>query len=76
MDMVIYFSFGILNVVIYFLFLKTYKKKTGIDLDSNDKFDICMNIIAFIFTGPFGTMILAILGLFLYGMWRKHYRKK
>jgi hypothetical protein len=35
-----------------------------------------MNIVACFLVGPFGTMALILLGLFLYGMWRKYYKKK
>lgn len=76
MDIILYFAFGVLNICLLYLFIILYKRNTGIDLDSKDKVDMGLNIIACFLIGPFGTMILILLGLFLYAMWRKYYRKK
>ena len=74
--MILYFSFGILNVCLLFLFIYCYKRNTGIDLENKDNGNMIMNIITFILSGPFGTLVLIALGLFLFWMWRKYYRKK
>lgn len=76
MDVIFYFAFGVLNICLLYLFIILYKRNTGVDLENKDKFDMGMNIIACFLIGPFGTMVLILLGLFLYGMWRKYYRKK
>ena len=69
----LYIAFGLLNICLFNLFVNTYKLKTGVNLsDDNDIY----NKIAFIVSGPFGTMILIMLGTFLLWLWRKHYRKK
>ena len=73
MEVFLYISFGLLNISLFNLFINNYKLKTGVDLtDKNDVY----NTIAFIVSGPFGTMILILLGAFLLYLWRKYYRKK
>lgn len=74
--MIIYFSFGLLNICLLYLFIILYRRNTGVDLENKDKFDMFMNIVACFLSGPFGTGMLILLGLFLFGMWRKYYRKK
>ena len=76
MDLIFYFAFGVLNICLLYLFIILYKRNTGVDLESKDKFDMVLNIIGCFLVGPFGTMVLILLGLFLYGMWRKYYKKK
>ena len=76
MDIILYFAFGVLNIGLFYLYIKMYKRFTGVDFEIYDKIEKCMNLIAYFITGPFGTMILMFLGLFLFGLWRKHYRKK
>jgi len=76
MDLIFYFAFGVLNTCLLYLFIILYKRNTGVDLENKDKFDMGMNIAACFLVGPFGTMVLILLGLFLYGMWRKYYKKK
>jgi hypothetical protein len=69
----LYIVFGLLNICLFHLFVNTYKLKTGVYLrDDNDVY----NTIALFVSGPFGTMILILLGTFLLWLWRKHYRKK
>lgn len=76
MDEIFYFAFGILNICLLYLFIILYRRNTGVDLDSKDKLDMGMNIVCLFLSGPFGTGILILLGLFLFGMWIKYYRKK
>lgn len=72
MDLIFYFAFGVLNVCLLFLFNYLYKRNTGVEL--NDK-DELINIISCIISGHFGTMVFILLGLFLFGLWTKYYRK-
>lgn len=74
MDVIIYFAFGLLNVVLLWLFNYSYKRNTGIEL--TNKKDEFINILACIISGPFGTIMAILLGLFLLYLWRKYYRKK
>lgn len=76
MDVIFYFAFGILNICFRYLFILLYKRNTGVDLENKDKFYMGMIIVAYFLSGPFGTAMLILLGLFLFGMWRKYYRKK
>ena len=76
MYIVLYFAFGLLNIFLLYLFIISYKQNTGIDLDKEDKIDMSMNMLSCFISGPFGTMVIILFGLFLYSIWRKHYRKK
>ena len=76
MDLIFYFAFGVLNICLLYLFIRLYRRNTGVDLENKDKLDMGMNIVACFLIGPFGTMVLILLGLYLYWMWRKYYRKK
>jgi hypothetical protein len=76
MDEIFYFAFGVLNICFLYLFIILYRRNTGVDLDSKDKLDMGMNIVCLFLSGPFGTGVLILLGLFLFGMWIKYYRKK
>lgn len=72
----LYFAFGLLNIFLLYLFIISYKHNTGVDLETDDKIDMYMNMISCFISGPFGTMVIILFGLFLYSIWRKHYRKK
>ena len=72
--MLLYFVLGLLNICLLYLIFTNYKRKTGIDLEN--KKDIVTDMIACFISGPFGTIALILLGVFLYGMWRKYYKKK
>lgn len=76
MEVFLYFAFGLLNVCFLYLFIVLYKRNTGVDLENKDKFDMAMNVIACFLSGPFGTVMVILLGLFLLYLWRKYYRKK
>lgn len=76
MDGIFYFALGVLNICFLYLFIILYRRNTGVDLDSKDKLDMGMNIVCLFLSGPFGTIMLILLGLFLFGMWIKYYRKK
>lgn len=72
----LYFAFGLFNIFLLYLFIISYKHNTGVDLETDDKIDMSMNMISGFISGPFGTMVIILFGLFLYSIWRKHYRKK
>lgn len=74
--MIFYFAFGALNICLLYLFIILYKRNTGVDLEIKDKFEMGLNVVTCFLSGPFGTVMLILLGLFLYNMWRKYYRKK
>lgn len=76
MYIILYFAFGLFNIFLLYLFIKSYKQNTGVDLDTTDKIDMFMNMISCFISGPFGTMVIILFGLFLYSIWRKHFRKK
>lgn len=80
MDMLLYFAFGALNIGLLYIISNWYKRVSGIDLfpgrENKDIVDIIRNIICYFISGPFGTVILVLLGLFLLNLWRKYYRKK
>ena len=74
MEIFIYFAFGLLNVYLLLLFNKWYKKSTSIE--TFNKTDEFINILACFVSGPFGTILIFLLGLFFLYLWRKYYRKK
>lgn len=80
MDMLLYFAFGALNIGLLYIVSNWYKRESGIDLfpgrENKDIWDIITNIFCFFVSGPFGTVVLVILGLFLLNLWIKYYRKK
>lgn len=80
MDMLLYFAFGALNIGLLYIISNWYKRESGIDLfpgrENKDRVDIIINIICYFVSGPFGTLSLVILGLFLLNLWIKYYRKK
>jgi hypothetical protein len=80
MDILLYFAFGVLNVGLLYLITNIYRDITGIDLfpgrSSGDKSDMILSILAYIFCGAFGTVVIFMLGIFLFIMWWEYYRKK
>ena len=78
--MLLYFAFGALNIGLLYIISNWYKRKSGIDLfpgrENKDRVDIIRNIICYFISGPFGTVVLVILGMFLLELWIKYYRKK
>lgn len=80
MGMLLYFAFGALNIYLLYKISNWYKRESGIDLlpgrENNDRMEIITTIIGFFISGPFGTVILVMIGLFLLNLWLKYYRKK
>lgn len=79
MDMLLYFAFGALNIGLLYIISNWYKRESGIDLlpgrENKNRGDTITNIICYFISGPFGTVVLVILGLFLLNLWIKYYRK-
>lgn len=80
MDILLYFTFGVLNIGLLYLITNIYRDITGIDLfpgrSNGDKVDMILSILAYIFCGAFGTVVIFMLGIFLFIMWWEYYRKK
>lgn len=80
MDIILYFTLGAINIVLLYLFTSIYKHKTGIDLfpgrENGDILESVSSLCAYFASGPIGTIIVIILGLFLFILWFKYYRKK
>lgn len=80
MDIILYFTFGAINIVLLYLFTIIYKHKTGIDLlpgrENGDMLETVSSLCAYFASGPIGTIIVIIFGLFLFILWFKYYRKK
>ena len=77
MGVVLYFAFGLLNIGLLFLINYICKWKIGIPLfpDEDNRIEIIMCMITYFFSGIFGTWILFLIGIILFFMWRKYYRK-
>jgi hypothetical protein len=79
MDMLLYFAFGALNIGLLYIISNWYKRESGIDLfpgrANKDRLDTIINIICYFVSGPFGTVVLVLFGVFLLNLWRKYYRK-
>lgn len=80
MGMLLYFAFGALNIGLLYIISNWYKRESGIDLlpgrANKDRLDTIINIICYFISGPFGTVVLVLFGVFLLNLWRKYYRKK
>lgn len=80
MDMLLYFAIGALNIGLLYIISNWYKRESGIDLfpgrANKDRLDTIINIICYFVSGPFGTVVLVLFGVFLLNLWRKYYRKK
>jgi hypothetical protein len=80
MGMLLYFAFGALNIYLLYKISNWYKRESGIDLlpgrENNDRMEIITTIIGFFISGPFGTAMLVMVGVFLLNLWIKYYRKK
>lgn len=78
MGVFLYFAFGALNIGL--LFLINYICKRGISMplfpDEDNRTEIIMCMITYFISGIFGTGILFLIGIILFFMWRKYYRKK
>ena len=80
MDMLLYFAFGALNIYLLYIISNWYKRESGLDLfpgrENEDRMEIITTIIGFFISGPFGTVMLVMVGVFLLNLWIKYYRKK
>ena len=70
MDILLAFAFGILNVVLFYIIINIYKRKTGIDLlledVGNNLSDIILLVIGCFVSGPLGTIMITILAFYLW----------
>ena len=80
MDILLYFAFGALNIGLIYLISSIYMKRIDIDLfpgrGIGDKMEMVTSLVAYFLGGPFGTIVLILLWIFLYIMWIKYYKKK
>lgn len=80
MDILLYFAFGALNIGLIYLISNIYMKRMDIDLfpgrSFGDKMEMITSLLAYFLGGPFGTIVLIVLWIFLYIMWIKYYKKK
>ena len=77
MDVFLYFVFGTLNIGLLFLMNYICKRMIGMPLFPDDnRVEIIMCVIAYFICGVFGTGILFLIGIILFSMWKKYYRKK
>lgn len=80
MGMLLYFTFGALNIGLLYIISNWYKRESGIDLlpgrENKDRLDTIINIICYFVSGPFGTVVLVLFGMLLLNLWIKYYRKK
>jgi hypothetical protein len=78
MGVLLYFAFGLLNIGLLFLINHICKLKIGIPLfpDEDNRVEIIMCMITYFISGIFGTGILFLIGIILFFMWKKYYRKK
>lgn len=78
MGVFLYFAFGLLNIGLLFLINYICKKRIGIPLfpDEDNRVEIVMCMITYFISGIFGTGILLLIGIILFYMWGKYYRKK
>jgi hypothetical protein len=80
MGILLYFAFGVLNIWFIYLIISIYRRWTGIDFfpckNDGNKVMLVIDLLAYFFCGPFGTALLVLLGIFLFIMWIKYYRKK
>ena len=78
MGVLLYFAFGLLNIGLLFLINYICKCRIGIPLfpDEDNRTEIIMCMITYFISGIFGTGILFLIGIILFFMWKKYYRKK
>lgn len=78
MGLFLYFAFGVLNIGLLFLMNYICKWKIGMNLfpDEGSKTEVIMCMITYFISGVFGTGILFLIGIILFFMWKKYYRKK
>ena len=80
MGLILYFAFGALNICLLYIIFNWYRRETGLDLfpgrENEDRMETITSIIGYFISGPFGTAMLVMIGLFLLNLWIKYYRKK
>jgi hypothetical protein len=77
MGIILYFAIGALNIVLLYLITHIYTRVSGVYLiPSGYMSDTILTLIAFLLSGYFGTIVLGVLGLHLFVLWVKYYRKK
>jgi hypothetical protein len=77
MGIILYFAIGALNIVLLYLITHIYTRVSGVYLiPSGYSSDTILTLIAFFLTGYFGTIVLGVLGLHLFVLWMKYYRKR
>ena len=78
MGVLLYFAFGLLNIGLLFLMNYICKWKIGMPLfpDEDNRIEIIMFMITYFISGIFGTGIIFLIGIILFFMWEKYYRKK
>ena len=74
----LYFALGLLNIGLLFLINYICKKRISMPLfpDEDNRIEIVMCMITYFISGIFGTGILLLIGIILFYMWGKYYRKK
>lgn len=74
----LYFAFGLLNIGLLFLINYICKRRISMPLfpDEDNKIEVVMCMVTYFISGIFGTGILFLIGIILFSMWKKYYRKK
>ena len=77
MGMLLYFAFGALNIGLLFLMNYIFNLKIGMSLfpDEGSETEVIMCMVAYFISGIFGTVILFLLGMMSFFMWKKYYKK-
>ena len=77
MGALLYFAFGALNIGLLVLMNYIFKLKIGIRLfpDEGSETEVIMCMITYFISGIFGTVILFLLGIMSFFMWKKYYKK-
>ena len=77
MGVFLYFAFGLLNIGFLFLINYICKSRIGMTLfpDEDNRTEIIMCMITYFISGIFGTGILFLIGIILFFMWKKYYKK-
>lgn len=77
MGTLLYFAIGALNIGLLYLITHIYTRVSGVYLiPSGYALDTILTMIAFFLSGYFGTIVLGVLGLHLFVLWVKYYRKR
>lgn len=80
MGLILYFALGALNICLLYALFNWYRRETGLDLftgrENQDKVEIITSNIGYFISGPFGTILIILFAIYLYGLWAKYYRKK